>query len=123
MNNAVLGKGVGLQWTVAHPIACPALEVLHLVGIALLLGSLVLLALPEQGLKLPADLATRKDRCWLIELAPLSRMQAWGVPEIKPGDVVAMLGFTLTGEKGEAVLRVEYLFAGGKAYGLRSSPA
>ncbi|OYU99544.1 MAG: hypothetical protein CFE45_12555 [Burkholderiales bacterium PBB5] len=104
------------------------------------------LDLPADGLKLPADLATRtlpaqtapvdgpallkaaqlptrKDRRWEIELAPISRMQAWGVPEIKVGDTVAMLGFTFTAEKGDAVLRVEYLFAGGKTYGLRSSPA
>lgn len=104
------------------------------------------LELPADGLKLPADLATRslpaqaapvdgpallkaaqlptrKDRRWEIELAPLSRMQTWGVPEIKVGDTLALLGFTFTGEKGDAVLRVEYLFAGGKTYGLRSSPA
>ena len=104
------------------------------------------LDLPAEGLKLPADLATRslpaqaapvdgpgllkaaqlptrQDRRWEIELAPLPRMQAWGVPEIKVGDTLAMLGFTLTGEKGEAVLRVEYLFAAGKVYALRSSPA
>jgi hypothetical protein len=104
------------------------------------------LDLPAEGLKLPADLATRalpaqaapvdgpallkaaqlptrKDRRWEIELAPLSRMQAWGVPEIKVGDALALVGFTFAGEKGDAVLRVEYLFAGGKAYGLRSSPA
>ena len=104
------------------------------------------LELPAEGMKLPADLAsrslpaqaapvdgaallrtaqlpTRKDRRWEIELAPLSRMQAWGIPEIKSGDKVALLGFTFGGEKGEAVLRVEYLFLGGKTYGLRSSPA
>ncbi len=104
------------------------------------------LELPAEGLKLPGDLAarslpaqsapvdgpallkaaqmpTRKDRRWEIELAPLPRMQAWGVPEIKPGDAVAMLGFAFSGEKGDAVLRVEYLFLGGKTYGLRSSPA
>ena len=104
------------------------------------------LDLPAEGLKLPADLSTRslpaqtapvdgpallkaaqlptrKDRRWEIELAPLSRMEAWGVPEIKLGDPVAMLGFTFTGEKGAAVMRVEYLFVGGKTYGLRSSPA
>ena len=104
------------------------------------------LDLPADGLKLPTDLATRslpaqaapvdgpgllkaaqlptrRDRRWEIELAPLPRMQAWGVPEIKVGDTLAMLGFTLTGEKGEAVLRVEYLFAAGKVYALRSSPA
>jgi hypothetical protein len=70
-----------------------------------------------------ARLPTRSDRRWQIELAPLPRMQAWGVPEIQTGDTLAMLGFSFEGEKGEAVLRVEYLFAGGKVYGLRSSPA
>lgn len=97
-------------------------------------------------LKLPADLATRavpaqsagvdgtallkaaqlprrKDPRWQIELAPLSRMNAWAVPEIKNGDRVALLGFTFAEEKGEAILRAEYVFVGGKTYGLRSSPA
>jgi Family of unknown function (DUF6152) len=70
-----------------------------------------------------AQLPTRKDRRWQIELAPLSRMNAWAVPEIKNGDRVALLGFTFAGEKGDAILRAEYVFVGGKAYGLRSSPA
>lgn len=75
------------------------------------------------GLLKAAQLPTRKDRRWTIELAPLSRMNAWQVAEIKPGDTIAVLGFGFAGEKGDAVLRVEYLFAGGKTYGLRSSPA
>jgi hypothetical protein len=70
-----------------------------------------------------AQLPTRKDRLWEIELAPLTRMDAWKVPEIKPGDTVGVLGFTFAGEKGAAVLRAEYLFLGGQVYGLRSSPA
>jgi hypothetical protein len=70
-----------------------------------------------------AQLPTRKDRRWHVELAPLTRMEAWKVPEIKPGDALAMLGFTFAGEKGDAVIRVEYLFVGGKTYALRSSPA
>lgn len=70
-----------------------------------------------------AVVPTRKDKRWEIELAPLTRMQAWNVAEIKAGDQIALLGFTFTGEKGEAILRVEYLFANGKVYGLRSSPA
>ncbi len=70
-----------------------------------------------------AVVPVRKDRRWEIELAPLTRMQAWQVAEIKTGAQVAMVGFTFTGEKGGAVLRVEYLFVDGKAYGLRSSPA
>jgi hypothetical protein len=80
---------------------------------------------PVEGAALlkAAQLPTRKDRRWEIELAPISRMNAWAVPEIKAGDTLGLLGFTLTGERGAAVLRVEYLFFGGKTYGLRSSPA
>lgn len=70
-----------------------------------------------------AQLPTRKDRRWEIELAPLTRMEAWKVPEIKAGDTIAVLGFTFAGERGDAVLRAEYLFHAGKTYGLRSSPA
>lgn len=70
-----------------------------------------------------AQLPTRRNVAWTIELAPLTRMQAWGVEEIKPGTTLAMLGFAFHEEKGDAVLRVEYLWLGGKAYALRSSPA
>ena len=70
-----------------------------------------------------AVVPTRKDRKWEIELAPLTRMEAWKVPQIKTGAAVSLLGFTLTGEQGEAVVRVEYLYLAGKAYALRSSPA
>jgi hypothetical protein len=69
-----------------------------------------------------AQLPTRKDRVWTIELAPLTRMDAWKVPEVKLGEPVGVLGFTFVGEKGDAVLRAEYLFVGGQVYGLRSSP-
>jgi hypothetical protein len=70
-----------------------------------------------------ATLPRRTDRRWELELAPLTRMEAWKVPEIKAGTAVAAVGFTSLGEQGEAVMRVEYLFVGGKAYGLRSNPA
>jgi hypothetical protein len=70
-----------------------------------------------------ATLPTRKDRRWEIELAPLFRMNAWQVAEIKPGDVISLLGFTFSEEKGAPILRVEYLWSGGKVAGLRSSPA
>ena len=80
---------------------------------------------PVDGAKLlaAAQLPTRKDPVWEIELAPLTRMQDWKVPEVKVGDTLAVIGFTFGGEKGEPVLRAEYLFLGGKTYGLRSSPA
>ena len=70
------------------------------------------------GLQLP-----RRDKVREIELAPLARVEVWKVPEIKVGEVVEVLGFTPVGDKGEPVLRAEFLFAGGKVYGLRSSPA
>ncbi len=39
----------GIPWIASHPIAYPALEVVHIVGIALLLGSLVGLELRVWG--------------------------------------------------------------------------
>lgn len=75
------------------------------------------------GLFARAQLPTRKDKVWHIELAPLTRMEAWKVAELRDGDAVALVGFTFAGEKGDAVLRVEYLMIGAQTYGLRSSPA
>jgi len=87
-------------------------------------------ALPAQtapvdaaGLLKAAQLPTRRDRRWQVELAPLTRLEAWKVPQIKDGDRVALLGFTFTGEKGDAVMRAEYVLLGSAAYGLRSGPA
>jgi Family of unknown function (DUF6152) len=100
----------------------------------------------SSGLKIPADLASRAlpaqtapvdgkallakatlpkrtDKMWEIELAPLTRMEAWKVPEIKPGVTVSVLGFTFKDEQGDAVLRADYLWLDGKTYALRSSPA
>ncbi len=81
-------------------------------------------AAPVDGAALlkAARLPTRKDRRWRVELAPIPRLEAWKVPPIKDGDTVAVLGFTFAEEKGEAILRAEYLFLGGKTYGLRSAP-
>ncbi len=97
------------------------------------------------GMKLPADLATRSvpaqtapvdapallkkaalpkrnDTSWEIELAPLFRMNAWKIPEIKEGQTLALLGFTFKDEKGAAIVRAEFLWLDGKTYALRSSP-
>jgi hypothetical protein len=68
-------------------------------------------------------LPTRKDKLWHVELAPLTRMDAWKVAPLTVGQTVAVVGFTFAEEKGEPVLRAEYLLVGGQAYGLRSSPA
>lgn len=75
------------------------------------------------GILKKAKLPTRKDAVWEIELAPLTRMEAWKVVPIKAGDRISVIGYTFAGEKGDAILRAEYLFVGSQAYGLRSSPA
>jgi hypothetical protein len=61
---------------------------------------------------------------WQIELAPLTRMEAWGLKEpIKAGDKVSMIGFVKQ-QGSEKLMRVEILYTpDGKAYGLRSAPA
>jgi hypothetical protein len=69
------------------------------------------------------QLPTRRDRVWDIELAPLFRMSQWQIEPIAVGSNLAVVGFTFVGEKGEALLRAEYLLIGDKTYGLRSSPA
>ena len=119
------GKAVKVSWRNPHA----ELE-LELPAEPRLPADLTGRALPAQSaavdgaaLLKSAQLPTRRDRRWQIELAPLTRMQAWKVAEIKPGDALALLGFTFAGEKGDAVLRVEYLFVAGQTYGLRSSPA
>ena len=99
----------------------------------------------DGGLKLRADLARRslpaqsqqvdgaailaKTRLpeaaageWTVEFAPLSRMQAWGVREPKSGERIEVIGYIAPKVGDGRLLRVEYLFADGKAYGLRSSP-
>lgn len=100
----------------------------------------------DSALKLPADLARRgvpaqaqsidgasilaKTRLpeaaggdWTIEFAPLFRMQAWSIRELKPGDRIEVVGYVAPKIGDGRLLRVEYLFSDGKAYGLRSSPA
>jgi Family of unknown function (DUF6152) len=119
------GKVVKVAWRNPHA----ELEI-EIPGDLKLPTNLARRALPAQaapvdgpGLLARAVLPTRRDKVWEIELAPITRMDAWKVPEIKVGETVSVLGFTLIGEKGDAVVRAEYLFAAGKVYGLRSSPA
>lgn len=118
------GRAAKVAWRNPH-----AEIELELVAALKLPADLAKRPLPAQsaGIDGPAILAktsvpTRADKRWELELAPLSRMQAWQVAEIKPGAPLSVVGYTFAGEKGEAILRVEYLFVDGKAYGLRSSP-
>ncbi len=70
-----------------------------------------------------AVLPTRRDAQWEIELSPLTRLQAWNTPEIKAGELLELVGYTSAGEKGDAILRVEFLIRGDTVTPLRSSPA
>jgi len=70
-----------------------------------------------------AVLPTRRDPRWEIELSPLTRLQSWKTPEIKAGETIEVVGYTFAGEKGEAILRVEFLIRGDTVTPLRSSPA
>ncbi len=49
MNAAAVANWVSLPWIASHPIVYPVLGVLHIVGIALLVGSLFLLELRVWG--------------------------------------------------------------------------
>lgn len=119
------GRVVSVKWQNPH-----AELVLELPADYKLPGDVATRATPAQSasvdgkaLLAKAVAPTRKDRRWEIELAPLTRLEAWKVVPVKAGDTVAVLGFTFKDEKGEAILRAEYLYANGQAYGLRSSPA
>ena len=183
--------GAALARLASNAWAYPALEVLHIVGIALLVGSLVLfelrvwglaaaLPVPEfarlalgvswlgfalaaaSGLTMFATQAgalpllagalsgARAHHGWSgfdperplylegraakvrwanphaeieLEVAPEPRLPADLKQRELPAQTAQVVGYTFAGERGDAVLRAEYVFVGGKAYGLRSSPA
>jgi hypothetical protein len=68
-------------------------------------------------------LAADLSGSWTVELAPLTRMDAWGVARIQPGAKVELVGYTFPkGGSSERRMRVEFLFIDGKAYSIRSMP-
>jgi hypothetical protein len=75
------------------------------------------------GLLARAAVPRPTSRQWELELAPLTRMEAWKIPEILPGRSILAAGFGHKADKAESVMRVEYLFVDGKRYGLSASPA
>lgn len=119
------GRVVRVSWR--HPHAELDLEG---AGARVLPADLATRVLPAQvapvdGARLlkAATWPTRQDRLWHVELAPLTRLDAWRVAPLVTGQEIAVLGYTHPGETGDAVLRAEYLFLAGRAYGLRSPPA
>ena len=69
-----------------------------------------------------AKAPTRKDKVWEIELAPITRMDSWKVALVTVGEKISVVGYTFKDDKGEAILRVEFLIGNGKVTPLRSSP-
>ncbi|MBL8521780.1 MAG: hypothetical protein JNK75_14075 [Betaproteobacteria bacterium] len=69
-----------------------------------------------------AALPTRRGD-WTLELSPMTRIEAWKVPEPKAGDTVAAVGYTFKDDKGPQFARVEFLFIGSAVFALRSMPA
>jgi hypothetical protein len=59
---------------------------------------------------------------WNIELAPLTRMDAWKIDALKTGDTFTGIGFTYKDEAGAQIARIEFLIVSDKVYGLRSAP-
>jgi Family of unknown function (DUF6152) len=119
------GRAVDVRWRNPHvELSLELPETLRLPA------DLAQRALPAQtasvdgpALLARAVLPTRRDRRWEIELAPLFRLGQWQMPEIKNGEALSLVGFTFKDEAGAAIVRAEYVFLGGKVYGLRSSPA
>ncbi len=75
-----------MNWIATHPWAYPALETLHLVGVALLLGNLVLFEMRVWGLQ-PS-----------VPVRPLARL-ALGL---------ALLGFALSAASGSVMLASQW---------------
>jgi hypothetical protein len=59
---------------------------------------------------------------WVVELAPLFRMEAWGVKPLAVGQKIAAVGYAFPDQK-QPLIRCEYLIVGADMYGLRSMPA
>lgn len=119
------GRVVESRWQNPHAEFVLELPVDYRLPAGLAARSVPAQSAPVDGKALLAKATAprRKDRRWQVELAPLTRLQAWQVAPVAAGATVGVLGFTFKDERGDAVLRAEYLFVDGKAYGLRSSPA
>jgi Family of unknown function (DUF6152) len=92
-------------------------------------AALTRFAVPKQSANVDAVMIlgtakapTRKDKVWEVELAPLTRMDSWKVAPLKVGEKISVVGYTFKDDKGEPILRVEFLIGNGKVTPLRSSP-
>lgn len=77
--------------------------------------------IPGARILASATLPQRRGE-WTLELSPMSRIEAWKVPEPRLGSTISAVGYTFKDEKGAALARVEYLIIGQQLFGLRSLP-
>lgn len=80
-----------MSWIVSHPWVYPLLEVLHIVGIALLVGNLVLLELRVWGFGPALPLEPLARLALLIALAGFGLVAASGLTMFagQPGELIA----------------------------------
>ena len=94
---ALLAGWTGIPGLAAHPYAYPALEALHIVGIALLLGNLVLLELRVWGLAPALPLAPLARLALGVSLAGFTLLAVSGslMFAAQPGELLSNRAFTL----------------------------
>jgi len=107
----------------------PHAEIMLRVDVTQMPERLASRALPAQqqsvdaaGVLKKVQVPSNAQGTWEVELAPLSRMQAWGLSQpLKVGERVEVIGYRLA-DDNKRVVRVEYLFVGDKAFAFRSAP-
>ena len=107
------GRVVSVKWQNPHAELVLELPPDHRLPVDLATRPIPQQSAPVDGKALlaKAQVPTRKDTRWEIELAPLTRLEAWKLGPIPVGATVGVLGYTFQGEKGEPILRAEYLRA------------
>ena len=120
----LVGKVKSVKWQNPH-----AELVVTMAADAVLPANLATRSVPAQGSPvdgpkiLAATSLPKRRGDWTLELSPMTRIEAWKIPEPKVGDTVAAVGYTFKDEKGAAFARLEYLIVADRVYGLRSNPA
>lgn len=95
MDSMVFPSFVGIPWIASHPYAYPALEVVHIVGVALLLGNLLALELRVWGVAPELPLQALARLSLSLSLAGFGLLVCSGVLMFAaaPGELLANRSF------------------------------
>lgn len=95
MDSMVFPAFVGIPWIASHPYAYPALEVVHIVGVALLLGNLLALELRVWGVAPELPLQALARLSLSLSLVGFGLLVASGVLMFAaaPGELLANRSF------------------------------